>query len=184
MVEGTVTYLVYDSILALNQRREITAGAVRVASRTNILPNSWSYQTLDVSTDTASVFGFDISLTKVNGHVRATWLASSASSFPVPNQLRWASLYQPQKISSIATENFGVPGPDLSSDTNLTVFNCQERLCAVDTTKIDKGQSAILLVTSNQSPNQIASAWVTINKVRYLLATVDNKLSLLTPKLG
>ena len=184
MVEGTVTYLVYDAILSVNQKREITSGAVRVASRTSAVANSWSYQTLDVSTDKALVFGFDISLTKVNGHVRATWLASSASSFPEPNQLRWASLYQPQKISSITTENFGAPGPDLSSDANLIVFNCQERLCAADTTKTDKGQSAILLVTSNQSTNQIASAWVTINKVRYLLATVDNKLSLLTPRLG
>jgi len=38
MVEGTVTYLIYDSILALNQKREITSGAVRVAARTAILP--------------------------------------------------------------------------------------------------------------------------------------------------
>jgi len=116
--------------------------------------------------------------------VRATWLATSANSFPVPNQIRWVSLYQPQKISSITTENFGVPGPDLSSETNLTVFNCQERLCAIDTNKTDKGQGAIMLVISNQNSNQIASAWVTINKVKHLLAAVDNKLSLLTPKVG
>jgi hypothetical protein len=41
-----------------------------------------------------------------------------------------------------------------------------------------------MLVISNQNSNQIASAWVTINKVRHLLAAVDNKLSLLTPKVG
>jgi len=182
MVEGTATYLVYDSILAVNQKREITSGAVRVASRTSAIPNSWSYQTLDISNDMASVFGFDISLTKVNGHVRATWLATSSTSFPKPNQIRWVSLYQPQKISSITTENFGTPGPALSSEADLTVFNCQDRLCAVDTSKKDQGQGALTLVISGQTPSQISSAWVRINKVSYLLATVNNKLSLLTPK--
>ena len=181
MVEGTVTYLVYDSIIAVNQKREITSGAIRVASRTSTLVNSWSYQTLDVSTDAASVFGYDISLTKVNGHVRATWLAASLVSLPEPNQIRWATLYQPQKISSITTENFGTPGPYLSTDVNLTVFNCQDRLCALDASKSQLGQGALKLVTGGQNANQIQTAWVSLNKTRYLLATVNGKLSLLTP---
>ena len=179
--DGSKTYVAYDSVVSMNQKKEITSGAIRIATRTGIEPRDWVYQTLDISTDDASIFGFDVALAKVNGDVMATWLAASTATAPKPNQVRWALLSDPTKISRLTTENFGTPGEYLATDGRTIIFNCQERLCALDTSKKDVGQSAIRLVSSTQGSEPTQSAWVTVNKVKYLLATVNGKLALLKP---
>jgi hypothetical protein len=179
--DGVKTYVAYDSVVSMNQKKEITSGAIRVATRTGSDANTWSYQTLDIATDEASVFGYDVAMSKVNGDVLITWLATSAATFPKPNQLRWAMLSKPLEISKITTENFGTPGEYLSTDGKTILFNCQERLCSVDTTKKDLGQSAISLIKSTQGSEPTQSTWVIVNKIKYVLATVNGKLALLKP---
>jgi len=179
--DGTKTYVAYDSVVSMNQKKEITAGAIRIATRTGIEPTAWQYQTLDISTDDASVFGFDVALAKVGGDVMATWLAASAATAPKPNQVRWAMLSDSTKISKLTTESFGTPGEFMTTDGKTIIFNCQERLCALDTSKKDLGQAAIRLVSSTQGSEPTQSAWVTVNKVKYLLATINGKLALLKP---
>lgn len=179
--DGTTTYVAYDSVISMNQKKEMTAGAVRVATRTSVEATAWQYQTLDISTDDALIFGFDVALAKTSSGVFATWLAASAASAPKANQLRWASLENPTKISKITTENFGTPGEFMTTDGKTIIFNCQERLCALDTSKKDLGQSAIRLVSSTQGSEPTQSAWVTVNKVKYVLATINGKLALLKP---
>lgn len=179
--DGVKTYVAYDSVVTMNQKKEITSGAIRVATRIGSDANTWSYQTLDIATDDATVFGYDVAMSKVNGDVFITWLATSAATFPKPNQLRWAMLSKPLEISKITTENFGTPGEYLSTDGKTILFNCQERLCAVDTTKKDLGQSAITLIRSTQGSEPTQSTWVIVNKIKYVLATVNAKLGLLKP---
>jgi hypothetical protein len=179
--DGSQTYLAYDSVVSMNQKKEITSGAIRIATRTGIEPTGWAYQTLDISTDDASVFGFDVALAKINGDVMASWLAASAATAPKPNQVRWAILSDPTNISKLTTENFGTPDEHLTTDGKTIIFNCQERLCALDTSKKDLGQTAIRLVSSTQGSEPTQSAWVTVNKIKYLLATVNGKLALLKP---
>jgi hypothetical protein len=179
--DGVKTFVAYDSVVSMNQKKEITSGAVRIATRTGVEPTSWKYQTLDISTDEAAVFGFDVALSRVGRDVFVTWLAASIASAPKPNQLRWTLLSDSTKISKITTENFGTPGQYLATDGKTIIFNCQERLCAVDTSKKDLGQAAIRLVSSTQGSEPTQSAWVTVNKVKYLLATINGKLALLKP---
>jgi hypothetical protein len=179
--DGTTTYVAYDSVISMNQKKEMTAGAIRVATRTSVEATAWQYQTLDISTDDALIFGFDVALAKTSSGVFATWLAASAATAPKANQLRWASLENPTKVSKITTENFGTPGEFMTTDGKTIIFNCQERLCALDTSKKDLGQSAIRLVSSTQGSEPTQSAWVTVNKVKYLLATINGKLALLKP---
>ena len=179
--DGSKTYVLYDSVISVNQKKDISAGAVRLATRIGNDPTAWTYQTLDVSTDEASVFGYDVALSKVKGDVMAAWLATSMASFPKPDQIRWALLSAPLAISRMTTENFGSPGAYLSIDGKTIVFNCQDRLCALDTSKSDAGQSAIRLVRSSQGDEPTQSAWVMVNKVKYLLATVGSRLALLKP---
>ena len=179
--DGTKIYVAYDSVVSMNLKKEITSGAIRIATRTGIDPTAWIYQTLDISTEEASVFGFDIALAKVYGDVLATWLAASTASAPKPNQVRWALLSDPTKISKITTENFGTPDKYLATDGKTIIFNCQERLCSLEISKKDLGQAAIRLVSSTQGSEPTQSAWVTVNKVRYLLATISGKLALLKP---
>jgi hypothetical protein len=179
--DGSKTYVAYDSVVTMNQKKEITSGAIRIATRTGIEPTGWGYQTLDISTDDAAVFGFDVALAKINGDVMATWLAASTTTAPKPNQVRWVLLSDPTNISKLTTENFGTPGEYLTTDGKTIIFNCQERLCALDTSKKDLGQSAIRLVSSTQGSEPTQSAWVTVNKIKYLLATVNGKLAILKP---
>ena len=179
--DGTKTYVAYDSVVSKNQKNEITAGAVRIAVRTGSDANTWSYQTLDISTDDASVFGYDVAMSKINGDVLVTWLATSVATFPKPNQIRWMLLSKPLDISKLTTENFGTPGEHLSTDGKTILFNCQDRLCSLDTTKKDLGQSAIRLIRSTQGSEPTQSTWVTVNKIKYVLATVSGKLALLKP---
>ncbi len=179
--DGAKTYVAYDSVVSKNQRNEITAGAVRIAVRTGSDPDTWSYQTLDISTDDASVFGFDVAMSKINGDVLVSWLATSVAAFPKPNQIRWALLSKPLDISKLTTENFGSPGEHLATDGKTILFNCQDRLCSLDTTKKDLGQSAIRLIRSTQGSEPTQSTWVTVNKIKYVLATVNGKLAFLKP---
>ena len=179
--DGVKSYVAYDSVVSMNQKKEITSGAIRIATRAGVDPTSWIYQTLDISTEDAAVFGFDVALAKTSAGVFATWLASSISSAPKPNQIRWTNLKDPTVISKVTTENFGTPTEYLTTDGKTIIFNCQDRLCALDTSKKDLGQSAIKLISSTQGSEPTQSAWVTVNKVRYVLATVNGKLTLLKP---
>ena len=179
--DGVKTYVAYDSVISMNQKKEIASGAIRIATRTGIDPTAWQYQTLDISNDEAAIFGFDVALSNLNGDIFITWLAASAASTPKPNQIRWAKLTDPTKISKITTENFGTPGEYLVTDGKTIIFNCQERLCALDTSRKELGQSAIRLVSSAQGATPTQSTLVTVNKVKYLLATINGKLTLLKP---
>jgi len=179
--DGGKTYVAYDSVISMNQKKEMTSGAIRIAMRSGIDPTAWQYQTLDISNDDAAIFGFDVALSKLNKDIFVTWLSASAASMPKPNQLRWARLSNPTKISKITTENFGTPSEYLLTDGKTIIFNCQDRLCALDTSKKDLGQSAIRLVSGAQGASHTQSDWVTVNKVKYLIATVNGKLALLNP---
>jgi hypothetical protein len=179
--DGVKTFVAYDSVVSMNQKKEITAGAIRIATRAGTETTAWAYQTLDISSDDAAIFGFDVALAKTNGDVFVTWLAASTATAPKPNQVRWVLLNESTNISKITTENFGTPGEYLATDGKTIIFNCQERLCALDTSKKELGQAAIRLVSSTQGSEPTQSAWVTVNKVKYLLATVSGKLALLKP---
>ena len=179
--DGAKVYVAYDSVVAMNLKKEITSGVVRIATRSGIDPRAWIYQTLDISTDEATVFGFDVALARISGEVMATWLASSIATAPKPNQIRWALLSDPTKISKLTTENFGTPGEYLATDGRTIIFNCQERLCALEINKKDLGQAAIRLVSSTQGSEPTQSAWVTVNNIKLLLATINGKLALLKP---
>ena len=181
ILDGGTTYVAYDSVISMNQKKEITSGAIRIATRTSTDPTAWQYQTLDISSDEAVVFGFDVALARTSAGVFATWLAASAASAPKPDQIRWSLLSDSAKIYKMTTEKFGTPDKYLATDGKTIVFNCQERLCALDTSKKDLGQSAIRLVSSTQGSEPTQSTWVTVNKIKYLLATINGKLALLKP---
>ena len=179
--DGAKTYVAYDSVVSMNLKKEITAGAIRIAKRAGSDATAWAYQTLDISTDDALIFGFDVALAKINGDVMAAWLAASTATAPKPDQVRWTLLSNPTNVSKITTENFGTPGEYMATDGKTIIFNCQGRLCSLDTSKKELGQAAIRLVSSTQGSEPTQSAWVTVNKVKYLLATVNGKLALLKP---
>jgi len=179
--DGSQTVVIYDSVVEVNQKQETSTGEVRVASRAGTDATGWTYQTLDLPTDNANVFGFDVSLVRIGNDVMAAWLASSLVSSPKPDQIHWALLSNPAQVNSMTTESFGTPGEHMLLDGKTIIFGCQDRLCSLDTTKLALGQNAIHLVTSAQGSDSTQNAWVVVKKIKYLLTSVGGKLSLLKP---
>lgn len=173
------TYVIYDSVLVVNQKKEATSGAVRVASRDGLDENTWNYKSLDFTDGAVAVAGYDVSLAKVSNGIQATWMTASALSVPKAENIRWALLGAPTYISQSAGGAFGNPGAALVSDGKQIAFACEDRICVLDYAKASSG--GIKLVTTAQNPEQLRMAWVTVSKVKYLLASVNGKLSLLKP---
>ncbi|CAN2224850.1 Fibronectin type III [Candidatus Nanopelagicaceae bacterium] len=174
LFDGKDTILLYDSVLTINTRKEATSGAIRVAQRNGLSATAWRYSTLDSSGGPIAVVGYDVALQKGARGILATWLTSSTLTLPKAEQIRWTYLSAPTVIKTLPTTGYGTPSKFLSSDGQTTIFNCQERLCAIDIAK-----NALSLVTKEQNPDGFDSAWIVLNKIRYLVSGIDNQLLLL-----
>jgi hypothetical protein len=178
---GQTTYLVYDSVTGFDERKNVTAGSVRMASRTGVDPSAWQYRELDIATDKSFIAGYDVAIANVGNSALVTWLAGPSTTPGVANEIRWAKVDSPRKISRITSGNFGRPGEHLSTNGVTIIYNCLERLCAINTQQKILNQNSVRLVTSSQELQAIDSAWVTINKRLNLLANKKGEMVLLRP---
>ena len=175
---GNKTYLIYDSVLTINQRKEATSGEVRVASRPTLSASDWSYFNIDASGSATPMTGFDVSLAKTLDGIQASWLISSPATAPNPNKVRWSLIQNPPTQGVATTELFGAPSKYLNTDGTAIAFNCLYRLCVIDTSRI---VPVIKLVSSYQNSEGIDSAWVVVDRVRYLIASYKGQLTAFRP---
>lgn len=176
--DGKTSYVIYDSILTINQKKEATTGEVRVAMRSNLSSTGWSYQTLEATSAASPVVGYDVALGKNTKGVFATWLSSAPNSLPSANKVRWSYISPAPTLENITTEGFGKPAKYLATDGSMISFNCEKRLCAVDTSK---ASPKISFVVASENPDGIMSTWVVVNRVKYLVAGINGQLSMLRP---
>ena len=169
ILSGATTYLIYDSVLVVNQKKEATSGEIRLASRDGAEANSWTYQTLESPSATASVLGYDVAIAKVAGKITGAWFAASGATLPNPSQIRTQVL--DGAANSFTTLKFGIPSAPLNLNGSTLITACQKRLCAIDI--ISK---KITLISGWQSDDPIPSGWVTLNGVRYLVAGINGQL--------
>jgi hypothetical protein len=176
--DGKTSYIIYDSILTINQKKEASTGEVRVAMRSNLSSTGWSYQTLEATSSASPVNGYDVALGKNSTGIFATWLSSAPTTLPNANKVRWSYITASPTQESATTENFGKPSKYLATDGSMIAFNCEKRLCALDTSN---SSSKISYVTTSENPDGISSTWVSVNRVKYLVAGVNGQLSMLRP---
>ena len=174
--DGKKSYLIYDSVLTINQKKYVTTGEVRVATRSNFSPSSWSYQTLESTSNEVPVAGYDVALAKTLKGVFATWLTSAPNTIPNANKIRWSYIQSQPTSDSATVTGFGKPGKYLSTDGSTIAFNCAGRLCAIDI-----ATKKISYVGANENPDGISSTWVVVNRVKYLIAGISGQLSMLRP---
>jgi hypothetical protein len=79
-------------------------------------------------------------------------------------------------FTDVSSANYGKPNSPVSIDEKSILFSCQLRLCSVD-----KADKKISLISSGSIQNEGQSNWITINKVRYAVAGISGKLTLLKP---
>ena len=173
-VTGSTTHIIYDSVLVINQKREITSGEVRYATRSSLNPNSWSYSTLDEAANGIPVAGFDVAIEKEAAGIRLVWVAAGSNSTPIPNQIRTTFVGKLADISTASITGFGTPGAKLNLENGELIFNCENRLCSMS---LNQPNFPIKLVTSTQTTDPGQSAWVTVDKKRYLLASIDRLIT-------
>jgi hypothetical protein len=170
---GRTVYVLYDSILQVNQKKEALQGEVRLAKRASAYPEDWQYNALDTYGGDVAVAGYDVALAQLGKDVSGVWMAASGTSIPDPNQLRWVDISNSGSVIPASTDIYGTPSAPLSSDGSHTLFNCQNRLCA-----INNADQTVSLVTSLDLSNTLGASWITINKVRYALVGVGGQLRL------
>ncbi len=173
-VVGSTTHIIYDSVLVINQKREITSGEVRYASRSGLNPNTWSYTTLDGAANGIPVAGFDVAIEKEAAGIRMVWIAAGSNSAPIPNQIRTNFVGKVAEISTASITGFGTPGAKLNLENGEVIFNCENRLCSMN---LNQPNFPIKLVTATQTVDPGQSAWVTVDKKRFLLASIDRLIT-------
>lgn len=166
-------YVLYDSILQVNQMKQALQGEVRLAKRASAYPEDWQYTSLDSYGGDVAVAGYDVALAVTGEAVSGAWMAASGISIPDPNQLRWVDISNNGVVIPSSTDIYGTPSAPLSSDGTHTLFNCQNRLCA-----INNSDQTVSLVTTMSLSNTLGASWITLNKVRYALVGVGGQLQL------
>jgi len=175
---GGKTFVIYDSVLSINQRKQATSGEVRVASRDTFSKAPWSYYNLDSTGANTPVPGYDISISKSILGITASWLIASPASAPNPAKIRWSLIQANPQQNVVTTESYGAPGKYLNTDGTATAFNCAERLCVLDHSR---KVLTLSLVSPYQDEDGISSAWVVIDRIRYLVAGANGQLSMFRP---
>jgi hypothetical protein len=172
--DGKKSYVLYDSVLVLNQRKEATSGAIRLATRSSIDPTKWIFQTLEESGDSLAMTGYDVALSVTAKRAFALWLGTSA--IPKPTQLRSTTLGGATTIQTFDTSKFGTPNRWLRTNGNAALFNCEDRLCM-----IDFATKKISLITRNSAVNGISGRWITVGGKVAVVAHIDGSLALARP---
>jgi len=173
-VLNSVTHLIYDSVLVINQKRDITSGEVRYATRTGVSPNTWSYTTLDQAENGVPVAGFDVAIAKESAGIRMVWIAASASSAPTPNQIRSTFVGRTKEVNTSTIDGFGTPGAYLTLENGELIFNCELRLCSINLTQPN---NPTRLVSSTQTNEPGRGVFVIVDKKRFLLAALDRRIA-------
>jgi hypothetical protein len=173
---GDTVYLIYDSILVVDANRDAIQGEVRLAKRSTIYPEDWSYQNLEVTGEMVAVPGYDISIAASKSKVFGSWLSSTPLTRPKPDRIKSRLVSGlDSTIAGFADDHGFMSGP-LAEDANSSLFGCEQRLCL-----IDKKSQRVRLVVDQELPKGALAAWITLEKVRYALVGVAGKLTLFRP---
>ena len=174
--DGKKTYVLYDSVLVINQKKEATSGAIRLATRTDIDPTKWVYRTLEESSDSLAMTGYDVALSVTTKGAFAMWLGASTVTIPKPNQIRTAVIETKLNVKSFDTSSFGTPNRWIRTNGSSALFNCEDRLCV-----IEYATKKISLITRSTVATGVSSKWITIGGKTSVVANIDGNLSLAKP---
>jgi hypothetical protein len=174
--DGKKTYVLYDSVLVINQKKEATSGAIRLATRTDIDPTKWVYRTLEESSDSLAMTGYDVALSVTTKGAFAMWLGASTVTIPKPNQIRTAVIETKLNVKSFDTSSFGTPNRWIRTNGSSALFNCEDRLCV-----IEYATKKISLITRSTVATGVSGKWITVGGKTSVVANIDGNLSLAKP---
>ena len=172
---GKKIHLLFDSVRGFDLERNVTRGEIRYATRSSAFVEDWVYKTLDTPAEGVAVAGYDVAIFNSARGVNLSWFTGSGVSFPNPNQIRYQTLPE-TKFTDVTTSDYGTPNSPVAIDEKNIMFGCQLRLCS-----LNKTNRSALLISKGTVQAGAQSSWITLNKVRYAVAGVSGKLTLLKP---
>ena len=160
----------------INQKKEATSGAIRLATRTEMDPTKWVYRTLEESSDSLAMTGYDVALSVTTKGAFAMWLGASPTTIPKPDQIRTAAITPKLTVKTFDTPKYGTPNRWIQTNGSAALFNCEDRLCT-----IDFATKKISLITGSSAVNGVSAKWLTVAGKRVVVAHIDGNLSLARP---
>ena len=170
---GKQVYLIYDSVMQVNQQKSAISGEVRLATRASAYPEDWKYQSLDSAGGDTAVAGYDVDLNYTKSTLKAAWLAANAASLPNADAVRSVDITHSGSVVEALTAQYGVPSAPIASDGLNILFSCQNRLCSLNTSS-----QAFTLVSSADFSTHHAVGWITLAGVKYAVAGSASALKL------
>jgi hypothetical protein len=119
------------------------------------------------------VAGYDLAATLISKVIYTGWLGASGISLPNPDQIQWSRMDSVALPSTTKTDYFGTPSAPIAVDNAAIIFGCQDRLCTYN-----KNDKTINLISNASVKDAKSATWITINKVKFALASSDGKLTL------
>ncbi len=168
---GNHIYLLYDSVLSVDQDKTPLRGELRLAQRDTAYPEDWNYSTVDTSGNGVTIAGFDVALAISGKSALAGWFVATGVSAPDAAQIRWVDLTSGYAPQSLPTDYYGTPSAPLSQDKTGLLFGCEKRLCA-----INKADQTFTLVSTSPVDSTARAEWISLGGARYAIIGVDGKL--------
>jgi hypothetical protein len=172
---GNKVHLIYDSVRGFDQDKNVTKGEVRYATRSSSAAEDWSYKTLDIPSTGVAVSGYDVGIFNSTKGLNVGWFTGTITSFPNPNNIKY-QLLDAKIATNVAKPEFGIPNSPIAIDDKTILFGCQQRLCA-----LSLANRSTTLVSNGKIKSGALSSWISLNKIRYAVAGVSGKLTLLKP---
>ena len=169
---GKTVYLFYDSVITITASHTPTEGEVRLASRSSVFPEDWKYTIVDGPDAGVAVAGFAVALANSGKTVGLSWLSANGDSLPFADQVKFVTVDNLQFPGALSASNYGRPQNPLSIDGKGVIFGCQTRICKATTIS-----TSVSLVNGATTTSSV-SAIISVNKIRYSLASIDSKLTL------
>ena len=171
---GNKVSVFYDSILDVNPAdKSVRRGEIRIATRESAFPEDWKYKSISPSSSNTVVAGYDLAATLISKTIYTSWLGASGISLPKADQIQWSNFDSVQSSGSAKTDYFGEPSAPVAVDNSAIIFGCQDRLCAYN-----KSDQTINLVSTTSISDAKSAIWITLNKMKYVVAASDGKLAL------
>lgn len=171
---GKLVSVFYDSVLSVsNVDKSAQRGEIRIATRESAFAEDWNYQSVQQSSGTTVVAGYDLAATQISKVTYLGWLGASGISLPKADQIQWSKADTAAPPGSSKTDYFGTPSAPIAVDNAAMIFGCQDRLCAYN-----KNDQTINLISSTSVKDAKSATWIILNKVKFALVASDGKLTL------
>lgn len=171
---GKKVSIFYDSVLSMSTTdKTVLRGEVRAAYRESAFPEDWKYQAVQSSYSNTIVAGYDVAVSLNSKTINVSWLGASGVSLPKPDQIQWNKFGSSDSVSTSKTDYFGSPSAPIAVDNSAIIFGCQDRLCVYN-----KNDKTINLISTLSTAEAQSATWITINKIKFVLAASAGKLSL------